>query len=1602
MDHVEPHSVEEQAKEKLLKEKVVEKGLDLPSHVAVYEEFTYVDNHTDIYKMNTVPRGYCLIINMKKGREEENQADVESLRSLFEGTLKFTFDVYEDLTKAQIDELMLKVQGADHTQLCCFVMFILAHGIHDRNESACFMTFDDMHYKVSTIEREIENIPGLVGKPKLLFFHMCQQKISDHGGTSDFLISFAGINSPVAWRGRNGSPFIQSLCDVFSNHYTTKEVGQLMAMVAERVAATSVQIAPKTGMKNVKQHPVHISTLRKSFYFGKPPHYDTYPLNRTSIDPPPTVSDSTTIEPSNYTGKMQKWLKEGEVELEITRINMHGAPGAGKTCSLHLLLNEPPPSSTDSTPIACRAVQATQISIDDKNKKWERVGIINLLNQLASHFKEALTSTDDVPNHSDELSLEEPTSIKKSTGMEVIKEISNALEAGKLEKLSTNWVYFIDSGSQLAYRELLPLFTRAAALNIITIDLTKGLDEKCKFQYRIDQHMSSIDTDQKYSNRDIIQSTISSEAMLNPIEIPYVSRMPKHPQYLILGTRKELVTEAKLQEMNEILTSSFNLDLKNVIQNAPQESIIFPVDTLLPAGSKEREKASVDLCTAISNCAGAMTVMLPIRLFAFEIALQMEAEKKNRSFLTKKEVIEIGKSLRLDDESDINEALRYLHNVTILLYYPAVLPNLIFVDPKPILDVLSRLIAITSVGRAELSLIANPPLSADELNSLKNFGLLKTSIFEKIARQIFNKDFQPSHMIKLLRHLHIIARVKNREEEDYFFSCALSSYDKLDDPPTKVQPLLIAWEINKSGTTTLAIPQGLFPLAIVYLLEQDDVAFTPVGKGFYRCHNAMSLRVDTEKKQYYIDIINRYTHIELRFHGPKKSCPLAFELVTKAIKKSSKKLNVDKNHILAFKCPKNEHCYCIVQNEFFTRCTQCRQQCDVLQGDDGSYSCWFKDTQSFSSGKIEKWLKEGKVELKVTRINMHGAPGAGKTCSLHLLLNEPPPPPSTVVACPAVQATRISIDGENKWERVDIEDLLNQLASTAVDDATDDRSISAYSDKLSQDEPSKNEPTDSEVVKKILHAYKTGKSKKLSRNWVYFIDSGSQLAYRELLPLFTRAAALNIITIDLTKGLDEKCKFQYRIDQHMFSIDTDQKYSNRDIIQSTISSEAMLNPIEIPYVSHMPKHPQYLILGTRKELVTEAKLQEMNEILTSSFNLDLKNVIQNAPQESIIFPVDTLLPAGSKEREEASVDLCTAISNCAGAMTVMLPIRLFAFEIALQMEAGKKNRSFLTKKEVIEIGKPLQLDDESDIDKALQYLHNVTILLYYPAVLPNLIFVDPKPILDVLSRLIAITSVGRAELSLIANPPLSADELNSLKNFGLLKTSIFEKIARQIFNKDFQPSHMIKLLRHLHIIARVKNREEEDYFFSCALSSYDKLDDPPTKVQPLLIAWEINKSGTTTLAIPQGLFPLTIVHLLEQDDVAFTPAGEGFYRCHNAMSLRVDTEKKQYYIDIINRYTHIELRFHGPKESCPLAFELVTKAIKKSSKKLNVGKNHILAFKCPKNEHCYCIVKNEFFTRCTQCPVQCDVLQGDDGSYSCWFKDTQSFSSGQYTIKENI
>ena len=246
--------------------------------------------------MNTNPRGYCLIINMTKKRDGTKE-DAEELKNLFQNKLKFVVKEYKDLTHEDIKELMKNIKSPHppnrSSDMCCFVMFILAHGNtysgkdDEQGEeckigSAFFETHDEKKMPVSTIKKSIETAPALRGKPKLLFIQACRGEKDDEGvvamqkdateiipSGSDFLVSFATIVGFPAYRHeKKGTVFIQNLVETFGNdeNIDRYDIVSLMTKVTGKVAKEKVDTV-------YKQNPETTFTFRKFLYFRKPPEW---------------------------------------------------------------------------------------------------------------------------------------------------------------------------------------------------------------------------------------------------------------------------------------------------------------------------------------------------------------------------------------------------------------------------------------------------------------------------------------------------------------------------------------------------------------------------------------------------------------------------------------------------------------------------------------------------------------------------------------------------------------------------------------------------------------------------------------------------------------------------------------------------------------------------------------------------------------------------------------------------------------------------------------------------------------------------------------------------------------------------------------------------------------------------------------------------------------------------------------------------------------------------------------------------------------------------------------------------------------------------------
>ena len=698
--------------------------------------------------------------------------------------------------------------------------------------------------------------------------------------------------------------------------------------------------------------------------------------------------------------------------------------------------------------------------------------------------------------------------------------------------------------------------------------------------------------------------------------------------------------------------------------------------------------------------------------------------------------------------------------------------------------------------------------------------------------------------------------------------------------------------------------------------------------------------------------------------------------------------------------------------------------------------------------KIDDIIRKGPaVELNLMRVNMYGPPGAGKTCSTSLLLNEDPPSAvpvtdSTSIICPSIRAYRDD-KTMGKWKRVTKSDLIERVSADLharanlqkgepndnpdillqepkdplPNDASEDNvklplpemsqdsiphSISVETDEPSQSsllsKPQGNISiidkqqdicTKKESLQKILRAGL--KNVHISGDWLCIIDSGGQPALQELLSLFTRAATLSIIVLNLSKPFDEELEFTYRVNGKEYPCHY--KSTQLACFKHVVSSGAIFEPISnIPGVTEKPAHSMHLVLGTHIDKIPDKSFVEKQKATlqpsVSSLQPYLRNrVLENKYEKSFIFPVNTL--AQGEERSDYSSQICKAIDKSDASLKIKVPIRWFVFELALP------EKSIITVKEALDIGAEYGMSEE-DTKLALKYLHSVTFVLYYPEVL-DVVIPDPQPIFKILSDLLALTYIVDDDAIAANVKPM---EINNLKDgfFNeelLTKFNSYQSISDELTSISDDLCHVIiKLLLHLHIISEVEETSKGKYFIPYALPLCTAFAKPESEVKPLLAVW---KEEEHFLPVPQGIFPLTIGRLLNQKEkkIIIPPSSPHYYKYRNAMSLKVTIEGKSHTLHIVNRYTHIEFCFTGPKKYRPEVRALFQKAIDESADAMHMKHNYAFAFACPKDKNCCCIIKENFVLDCTQCPKSVDITIKDMTYWSWLF--TCSSESGEFS-----
>ena len=549
---------------------------------------------------------------------------------------------------------------------------------------------------------------------------------------------------------------------------------------------------------------------------------------------------------------LDKAMKEGYVTVKWTKFFVSGAPGTGKSFFLNLLYDEDPPNCHSSTPvIAAKEARIIPATIDD-DSVWRKIdheslkaiiarGIKHSIRRLKPKVVKKPDSSENKPiNQPLEKSVDHPTNQQEETSDSdnsessttvghdqtvdqnslpkptIIQEIIDLLPHVKKseEFYRSHWIYGVDTGGQAAFIDIAPALLRYHSVNILTHKLTDKLEDKAKFFFNIKGKSLGEPEEKQLTNLDLLKASFRSLSSVVCPKLPNVNiKQLQKPRGMVLGTFFDKMPDPgkSLQGKNKILKTTLEMFKEVTIMHRQNRNvIIFPVNTI------GRGNDEIKMATRIRRkiCQYYIETEIPIRWFLF----QLELEKASTSnIISKSKCLDIGKSLQMKVD-DVEAALMYYHDLTIFLYFPEILPSVVFLHPQPLYNKLSNLIIISfadAVDQLEDEGISlyNPAAHIE----LKNEGTFREDLLTSPNSHLspgFSPEFTPQDFLNLMTNLFIMTSIS--KERKYFLPSVLPTISLTEHmlAPFKkyVDPLVLSWDMEP-------FPQGMFTTLVISLLN---------------------------------------------------------------------------------------------------------------------------------------------------------------------------------------------------------------------------------------------------------------------------------------------------------------------------------------------------------------------------------------------------------------------------------------------------------------------------------------------------------------------------------------------------------------------------------------------------------------------------------------------------------------------------------------------------------------------------------------------------------------------------------------------------------------
>ena len=643
--------------------------------------------------------------------------------------------------------------------------------------------------------------------------------------------------------------------------------------------------------------------------------------------------------------QFQEAMEYGHIRTWQCKLLLYGAAGSGKTSMKEMILGNPPPLDRTSTPLAMRPTTVYRINLD--GKEWTKITTLEerrmflaralvqsapdlACRLLATRPKEASSSSNqpvstiavsqvhskDQAYSNDQASPDqgkphplddqspstslEPTSLDHqdidSEVDDILESISTDRELVKLMgQLSTTvdplaffrLIQMIDAGGQPQFHEILPVFLRNLSFYVFVFRLCDDLTKYPVVEFYVDGKPVGSSFRSAQNIEQLLQHCVRC---IHSHRSP-TSNERECPQILVIGTHVDLEKNSSetLNEKNrKILKILSPLEQKQIVyHNLSEKKVLFALNAIARGNIEEiivKQIREALLCNR-----SVSPVDIPSRWFALEILLEEMVQALKRGALSKEECITAAMEKLHFEEDALDTALQYLDQVSAILYYPKILPNVIFADPQVLLDKVSELV----FKSVEIEKLSKEQALTGEWIKFCEFALVT---FNFLSQEIFSKHyvsglFEVNDLVILFKKLLIFATFSKSE---YFVPALLRHLDSkaVDDHRVSSIPCLVL-QFPGGGPR-----HGIFCALLCWLVSPENDSPAPWSISVDEVSSPVCLyrnciHFDIPEMVATVTLIDTYTHFEVHVDIPIEDaddvCPEEFPVIKKAIDKGLRK-----------------------------------------------------------------------------------------------------------------------------------------------------------------------------------------------------------------------------------------------------------------------------------------------------------------------------------------------------------------------------------------------------------------------------------------------------------------------------------------------------------------------------------------------------------------------------------------------------------------------------------------------------------------------------------------------------------------------------------------